>query len=406
MTLALRRVLIWGALAALLGGGLTYAFWPEPVPVDLGEVARGPVRVTVDEEGRTRVKEVYVVSAPVAGRMRRIETHVGDAVVAGETVLATIEPTAPTFLDVRSRTQAESAVRAAEAAKALADAELVRARAELDFADADYERAKTLAERETISQRALDSAELEVKTRQAAVSTAQASLRVKTFELETARASLIVPGNDETSGQEAGSCCVEVRAPVSGRVLRVLQESESVVPAAAPLIEIGDPQDLEIEVDLLSRDAVKIKEGAAVLIEDWGGGTTLAGRVRRVEPYGFTKVSALGIEEQRVNVIIDFTDPLDKWRRLGHGYRVETRIIVWEGTDVLNVPLGALFRHGDAWAVFVDSEGRARLRPVAIGRFNSREAQVLEGLSVGERVVLHPSDRVKDGVPIVARPPG
>jgi HlyD family secretion protein len=331
MTLALRRVLIWGALAALLGGGLTYAFWPEPVPVDLGEVARGPVRVTVDEEGRTRVKEVYVVSAPVAGRMRRIETHVGDAVVAGETVLATIEPTAPTFLDVRSRTQAESAVRAAEAAK-----------------------------RETISQRALDSAELEVKTRQAAVSTAQASLRVKTFELETARASLIVPGNDETSGQEAGSCCVEVRAPVSGRVLRVLQESESVVPAAAPLIEIGDPQDLEIEVDLLSRDAVKIKEGAAVLIEDWGGGTTLAGRVRRVEPYGFTKISALGIEEQRVNVIIDFTDPLDKWRRLGHGYRVETRIIVWEGTDVLNVPLGALFRHGDAWAVFVDSEGRAR----------------------------------------------
>jgi HlyD family secretion protein len=406
MTLALRRVLIWGALAALLGGGLTYAFWPEPVPVDLGEVARGPVRVTVDEEGRTRVKEVYVVSAPVAGRMRRIETHVGDAVVAGETVLATIEPTAPTFLDVRSRTQAESAVRAAEAAKALADAELVRARAELDFANADYERAKTLAERETISQRALDSAELEVKTRQAAVSTAQASLRVKTFELETARASLIVPGNDETSGQEAGSCCVEVRAPVSGRVLRVLQESESVVPAAAPLIEIGDPQDLEIEVDLLSRDAVKIKEGAAVLIEDWGGGTTLAGRVRRVEPYGFTKISALGIEEQRVNVIIDFTDPLDKWRRLGHGYRVETRIIVWEGTDVLNVPLGALFRHGDAWAVFVDSEGRARLRPVAIGRFNSREAQVLEGLSVGERVVLHPSDRVKDGVPIVARPPG
>jgi HlyD family secretion protein len=406
MTLALRRVLIWGALAALLGGGLTYAFWPEPVPVDLGEVARGPVRVTVDEEGRTRVKEVYVVSAPVAGRMRRIETHVGDAVVAGETVLATIEPTAPTFLDVRSRTQAESAVRAAEAAKALADAELVRARAELDFANADYERAKTLAERETISQRALDSAELEVKTRQAAVSTAQASLRVKTFELETARASLIVPGGDETSGQEAGSCCVEVRAPVSGRVLRVLQESESVVPAAAPLIEIGDPQDLEIEVDLLSRDAVKIKEGAAVLIEDWGGGTTLAGRVRRVEPYGFTKISALGIEEQRVNVIIDFTDPLDKWRRLGHGYRVETRIIVWEGTDVLNVPLGALFRHGDAWAVFVDSEGRARLRPVAIGRFNSREAQVLEGLSVGERVVLHPSDRVKDGVPIVARPPG
>jgi HlyD family secretion protein len=403
MGLTGRRVLIWGVLSALLAAGLAFAFWPQPVPVDLGEVARGPLRVTVDEEGRTRVKDVYVVSAPLAGRMFRIEGKVGDAVRAGETVLATIEPTQPTFLDVRSRTEAESAVKTAEAAKTLADAELARARAELDFARADYQRAKTLAARDTISQRALDRAELELKTRQAALATALAAVRVKTFELETARAALITPDGERTPGAADPPCCVDVRAPVSGRILRVFRESEGVVAAAEPLIEIGDPGALEIEVDLLSTDAVKVEEGAEVIVEDWGGAFTLQGRVRRVEPYGFTKISALGIEEQRVNVIIDFTDPPEKWQRLGHGYRVETRIVVWEGADVLKVPLSALFRDGDAWAVFVAAQGRARLRHVSIGESNSREAQVLDDLAEGERVVLHPSDRVEDGGRIIAR---
>lgn len=403
MRLAGGRLLIWGVLGTLLAGGLIYAFWPQPVPVDLREVTRGSLRVTVGDEGRSRVKDIYVVSAPVAGRMLRIEAEVGDEVTAGETVLVTIEPTKPTFLDVRSRTEAEAAVKVAEAGKALTDAELARARAEFDFARADYERAKTLAARDTISQRALERAELELKTRQASLSTAQAAVRVKTFEVETARARLIAPDGQERPAEEALACCVEVRAPVSGRVLRIFHESAGVVAAAEPLIEIGDPGDLEIEVDLLSNDAVKVEEGAAAVIEDWGGAFALEGRVRRVEPYGFTKISALGIEEQRVNVIIDFTDPPDKWRSLGHGYRVEARIVVWEGRDVLKVPLGALFRDGEAWAVFVESEGRARLRRVAIGHGNSLEAQVLEGLAEGERVVLHPSDRVRDDVRIVAR---
>lgn len=404
MRLAARRGLIWSVVGVLLAAGLAYAFWPEPVPVDLAAVGRGALRVTVDEEGRTRVKEVYVVSAPVAGRMQRVEVHVGDEVAAGA-VIAVIEPTEPTFLDVRTRTQAESAVRAAEAGKALADAELARARAELDFAQADFERAKKLADRGTISQRALERAELDVKTREAELRTAEAAVKVKTFELQTARAQLIAPGAPGAPGNEETVCCVDVRAPVGGRVLRVLHESESVVPAAEPILEIGDPRDLEIEVDLLSRDAVRVREGAPVLIEDWGGDATLAGRVRRVEPYGFTKISALGIEEQRVNVIIDFTDPPERWRPLGHGYRVETRIVVWQEADVLKVPLGALFRRGDDWAVFVESEGRARLRRVAIGHGNSREAEVLDGLAEGERVVLHPSDRVGDGARLIARPP-
>jgi HlyD family secretion protein len=398
-----RRAVTWILIGVLLAGGFVYAFWPQAVPVDLGEVARGPLTVTVDEEGETRVKEVYVVSAPLAGRVRRIESEVGDLVIADETVLVSIQETEPTFLDVRSTTQMEAEVKAAEAAMALAEAEVTRAVAELDFAGAELQRAEALVARKNISQRALERAQLEVKTREAALATAKAALRVKRFELEMARAALIGP--DVTLGEARNrGCCVRVRSPISGRVLKVYQESEAVVEAGAPLIEIGDPESLEIVVDLLSADAVKVAPGAEVDVEDWGGGATLKGRVRRVEPYGFTKLSALGIEEQRVNVVVDFVDPPTQWQRLGHGYRVDTRIVVWQGADLLKVPLAALFRDGDDWAVFVLSEGRARLRPVKIGRSTNLEAQVLDGLVAGERVVLHPSDRIADDTRIVERP--
>ncbi|MFQ5956059.1 MAG: efflux RND transporter periplasmic adaptor subunit [Kiloniellales bacterium] len=406
MQVTRRRPLIVAAAGGLTALALVYAFWPQPVPVDLGAVSRGTLRVTVDDEGRSRVKDVYVVSAPVAGRALRIESKVGDEVIAGETVLATIQEAQPTFLDARSMRQAEAEVKAAEAARTLAEAELVRTRAELDFARTELNRAEALAARNNISQRALDHARLEVKTREAAVAVAQAALRVKRFELETARASLIDPSEAAEPPGQTRRRWVEVRAPTSGRVLRILHESEGVVTAGAPLVEIGDPRQLEVVVDLLSTDAVKVKEGAEVVIEDWGGGEVLAGRVRRVEPYGFTKVSALGIEEQRVNVIIDFTDPPAKWRPLGHGYRVETAIVVWRQADVLKLPVSALFRDRDSWSVFVVSEGRARLRRIAIGRNNGIEAQVLEGLLEGEQVVLHPSDRVTDGARIVVRSAG
>ncbi len=399
-----RKGLTAAAGAALLAAALAYAFWPQAVPVDLAEASRGALEVTVDDEGRTRVKDVYVVSAPVAGRVLRIEAQAGDKVTAGQTVLATIEPTDPTFLDVRSQAKAEATAKAAEAVKALAEAEIARARAELVFARAELTRARTLIARDAISKRALDRAELEVITRRAAVATAEARLRVRSFELQTARASLIAPGGDGASGG-GPRCCVQVRPPVSGRVLRVLHESEGVVQAGAPLLEIGDPDDLEVVVDLLSTDAVKVEMGAAASIEDWGGGP-LSGRVGRIEPYAFTKVSALGIEEQRVNVVIDFTEPPEKRRPLGHGFRVQARIVVWQGADVVKVPLGALFRDGDEWAVFVASEGRARLRRIAVGHRNDAEAEVLSGLEAGERVVLHPSDLVRDGVRVAARRPG
>ena len=405
MRASLRRNLVLAVIAVLVAAVLVYAFLPQPVPADLAEVSRGALRVTVDDEGRTRVKEVYVVSAPVAGRVLRIDRHVGDPVKAGETVLATIQPTAPTFLDLRGKRQAEAAVHAAEAALQLSEAELTRAQADLEFARSDLARARKLASGDTISQKTLDNAKREFKTSEAAVAAAEATLRVKSFDLETARASLIEPGSEAAARSDEG-CCISVRAPVDGCVLRLVQESEVVIAAGAPLVEIGDPRDLEVVVDLLSRDAVRIREGAEVAIDEWGGEAAVKGRVRRIEPTGFTKVSALGIEEQRVNVIIDFTDPPARWQSLGHGYRVEAHIVVWQSEDALKVPVSALFRHGEDWAVFVVTEGRARLRRVVVGHRNSLAAEVLDGLEEGERVVLYPSDRVSDGVAVTARPPG
>jgi len=403
MTHRYRRGIFWGILCLGLVAGIVYAFWPQPVPVDLGEVSRGALQVTVDEEGETRVKDVYHVSAPLGGRLLRIEGEAGDRVEAGETILAVIQPADPTFLDVRSLSEREALVKAAEAARALAEAEVERSRAEVDFAESDLKRTERLFDRGNVSKRKLESDELEVKTRRAALTSSEAALRVKEFELETARAALISPVSPHFEGDGTDeTCCVEVRAPVGGRILKVIQESESIIESGAPLLEIGDPRSLEIVVDLLSADAVKVVDGAPVLIEGWGG-QVLEGRVRRIEPYGFTKVSALGIEEQRVNVIIDFVDPPETWRRLGHGYRVEIRIVVWQDDDVLRIPIAALFREGDAWATFVASDGLVEKRQIAIGQRNSLAAQVLDGLSEGERVVLHPSDRISDGIRVVDR---
>lgn len=396
-----RSQVLFGLIGAAVIAGLVYAFWPRPVLVDMATVVRGPLTVTVSGDGQTRVREVYVVSAPVSGRVLRIERHVGDGVAADETVLATIEPSDPAFLDLRARRQAEANVHAAEAARALAAAEVERVRAELDYAGAELERARRLAAGGTISDVALDRAELEFKTQQAAVDAANAALAVRAHELETAQAVLIEPGTD--GARNAEYCCVDVRAPVDGRVLRLVQESEAVVAAGAPLVEIGDPVDLEIVVDLLSTDAVKVAEGAPVIIDGWGGTDDLAGRVRRVEPAGFTKVSALGIEEQRVNVIIDFVDPPEDWQTLGHGYRVNARVVVWQSDGVLKVPVTALFRAGADWALFVDDDGRARQQLIEVGQNDGIEAEILSGLAAGARVIVHPSDQVTEDTRVAAR---
>jgi len=401
MTLRQRRVALWIALGVLVAAGLAYAFAPRPVPVDLVTVERGPLTVTLDEEGETRVRDVFVLSAPVAGRARRIEVEVGDLVTGGESVVTEIEPIDPSLLDVRSEREARAAVQAAVAARELAEAELDRARAELDFARSERARQQGLAARGIASQRERDTAERAFRTARAALETARAAVQARSFEVDRARARLVTPGEVAAA---AGECaCIGVRAPVSGVVLRVLHESEGVVAAGEPLVEIGDPSDLEVLAELLSPDAVRVRAGMPVWIEQWGGAERLVGRVRRVEPYGFTKVSALGIEEQRVNVLIDLVDPAEQWLRLGHGYRVEARIVLWQADDVVKAPLSALFREGDGWAVFAQEDGRARLRPVSRGRHDGLEAEIREGLAPGDVIVRYPSERVGDGTRIAPR---
>ena len=400
MTAATKRLLFWVPLAAALAVALLWVFRPSAVAVDLFEVARGPLAVSVSDEGETRVRDMYVVSAPVPGHLRRIDLEAGDSVVADQTVVAQIEPSDPTFLDVRSAAEARAGVDAAAAARTHAEAQVRRAQAELEFAQSELERIRALARSHTVSENDLDSAERRAKTTDAALAEARAELKVRQSEYQVARARLMPPA----SRRGTSDCdCVSVYSPVSGDVLQVLTESEGVVQSGAPLVELGDPDKLEIVVDLLSADAVRVRPGQRAIIEAWGGTRPLEGVVRRVEPFGFTKVSALGIEEQRVNVVIDIREPRQQWERLGHGYRVEPRIVLWESRDVLKVPLSALFRQGQQWAVFVAQDRRAVLRPVDIGHENGLEAEVVSGLEAGERVVLHPGDRVSPGARLQER---
>ena len=403
MTPARKRLLFWAPLVLALVVALIWLFRPATVAVDLVVVDRGPLTVSVSDEGETRVRDMYVVSAPVPGLMRRVDLDVGDAVTADETVVARIEPSDPSFLDVRSAAEARAGVDAAAAARTHAAAQMSRAQAELDFARAEFERIRALARSHTVSENELDAAQRRARTAEAALAEARAERAVRESEYQVARARLVTPAG---SRQRSADCeCVNVVSPVSGTVLRIVTESEGVVQSGTPLVEVGDPDHLEVVVDLLSADAVRVQAGHRVVIEAWGGDQPIAGIVRRVEPFGFTKVSALGIEEQRVNVIVDITEPRENWRRLGHGYRVEPRIVLWETTEILRVPLSALFRQGESWAVFVDNDGRAELRPVEIGQQNGLQAEVRSGLEAGERVVLHPGDRVSPGARLAERNP-
>jgi HlyD family secretion protein len=381
-------------MALALAVALALLFRPAAVPVDLAKVGRGPLMVSVSDEGETRVRDMYVVSAPVPGRMRRIELEAGDSVVADKTVIARIEPSDPASLDVRSAAEARASVDAAAASRTHAAAQVRRAQAELEFAQSELARIRILARSHTVSENDLDSAERRAKTADAALGEARAEQQVRESEYHVARARLMTPAS---RSRTADCDCVTVYSPVSGDVLRIVTESEGVVQSGTPILEVGDPDKLEVVVDLLSSDAVQVQAGQRAVIEAWGGSAPLEGVVRRVEPFGFTKVSALGIEEQRVNVIIDIKEPRQQWQRLGHGYRVEPRIVLWEGPDVLKVPLSALFRQGARWAVFVADGGKAVLRDVDIGHENGLEAEVTSGLEVGDRIVLHPGDRVAPG---------
>ncbi|MEO1291271.1 MAG: efflux RND transporter periplasmic adaptor subunit [Pseudomonadota bacterium] len=390
------------------GAGLVFgllSFWwlfSEPVvPVDLAVIDRGEIEVTVSEEGVAQVREVYVVSAPVSGLVQRSPLEVGDAVSAGQSTVATIMPSAPDFLDERAQRAAVARVGAAEAGLQLAVAGVERAEAELEFARSDLARAESLVERRTVSERSRDEAALRVKTAIAALHTAEADVKVRRQELDTARAELIQPGTAADAEREA--CCVSVPSPIDGRVLAIQVESAQVVAAGTPLLEIGNPGDLEIVVDLLSTDAVRIETGDLAYIDRWGGAEQLTARVSRIDPAGFEEVSALGIEEQRVTVRLDLDGSPERFARLGHDFRVFARIVEWRRDDAMRVPISALFRHGDDWAVFVAADGAAERRLIAIGQRNDDHAELIEGLAEGDRVVLHPSDRIEDGTPVEQR---
>lgn len=392
-----RRITVILPIVALIAALVIWSLRPEPVAVDLASVTRSELVVTIDDEGETRASDVYIVSAPVAGRVERITLEVGDDVVASETVLAHFQPQDPALLDIRSLTEAEAGV-------GYAEADLSRARAGLDYASREFRRAEQLAKQGTIPAAALDKAELAVRSARANVSQAATALVKRKADAETARAAMTSAGS--ASARDAKITYIPVRAPVSGQVLKRMQESASVLAAGTPLLEIGDPAKLEIVTDLLSTDAVQVKAEDDVIIDDWGG-PPLKGVVRRVEPFGFTKISALGVEEQRVNVITDFVSHHQKWKALGHGYRVMTRIVIRREANALQVPVGALFRTGTDWALFVNegdaTKGTARRRIVKVGARNTLYAQIVDGVQEGERVIVHPSDEVADGIKIQVR---
>jgi HlyD family secretion protein len=387
------RILLGFAVIAAL---LAVVVWPRPVVVDVAMATRGPLVVTVDEEGVTRVRERFVVSSPVAGRILRIELDPGDVVKRGRPV-AVVRAEAAPLLDERTRAEGEAAVASARAALGRARAEEQRARATVAQIHRELARIRELAESRVVSPQEFDTKDAELKVADESVNAAAFAVQAASFDLQRAQARLI-PTNTQTRGR-----VVTVSSPVDGVVLKRIRESESIVPAGDPLLEIGDPRRLEIVSDLLSTDAVRVKPGSRALIEQWGGDVSLHATVRRIEPSAFTKISALGVEEQRVNVILDFEDPSAACAALGDAYRVEVRVVVWEDRNVLKVPTSALFRDGQQWAVYRVGQDRVERTRVEVGHQTGQEVEIASGISGGDRVIVHPGDTLKDGARVRPR---
>ncbi len=393
----LRKVAFW-SIVGLLVLVMIYALQSRPVEIETGVVRQGALTVYVSEEGKTRIRNRHVVAAPVAGSMQRVTLRPGDVVKAGETVLTRIEPSLSPLLDARSRAQAQARVDAAAAARSRANENIEINRTGLKYAEANWDRVKNNTDKGTISDTDRDTFEREAEMKVREVRSAEFALQVADFELAQARAAL-----QQIDKPTTGGASIEVRAPVSGVVLRVQQESATIVAPGAPILEIGDPTDMEIEAEILSRDAVTIQPGAMVTVEQWGGDEPAKARVRRVEPAAFTKVSALGVEEQRVLVLSDFVAQTPALKALGDRYRVEVRVAVWHSDDTLLVPAGALFREGSEWKTFLFDDGEAKVVAVKAGRTDGKLTQVLGGLKVGDEVLMHPPDTVKDGTKVVKR---
>jgi HlyD family secretion protein len=388
-----RITLVVAALAAI---GY-WAFRPQPVPADFATVDRGPLEVVVEDEGRTRVRDRYVISAPLPGRMGRIELEPGDPVAAGKTVVAQFFPTAPALLDVRTRAELEARVKAADSQVGSARAERDRIRTELTFARSELSRAEKLVEERVIAPRELEASQRQVQALERSLQSADFAVRTAEYQAQVAKASLTQSTTDRSGTR------IPLYSPVDGVILRRMQESETVVPTGQPLVEVGNVENLEIVADFLSSAAVAIRPGQDVYIEQWGGEGPLRGRVQRVEPSGFTKISALGVEEQRVNVIIDFEDPREKRESVGDGFRVEVRVVVWRKEDVVKAPTSSLFRYESKWAVYKVENGRAVRRLVEVGRRSGLEAEILDGLAAGDRIVVYPSEALADGVKVTPR---
>ena len=395
-----RRLGLLG-FCALVVLAIVWGFMPQPAPVETAAVVRGPLQVTVEEEGKTRIVDHFVISAPVAGFLRRIELDVGDSVKRGQKLL-TLDPLRSTVLDPRARAEAQARVTTTQAALKGTQENVVAAAADARYWESQLARVRELHEAGTISDEELDQTQTDARRTGANLRSAEFSVEVAQSELQAARTTLRHSAAQQ-SGQPAET--VAVHAPIGGSVLKVLRESEGVVRRGDPLLEIGNPRLLEVEVELLSADAVRAGPGTRVILERWGGERPLEARVRVVEPFGFTKISALGVEEQRVLVIADIVSPPEEWEKLGDGYRVETKFILWEEDEVLQVPSSALFRRSDQWAVFVVDGEFARLRNVQLGRRSGLTAQILSGVEAGELVITHPDDSIEAGVRVSRRTP-
>jgi len=390
--LRLRNILLFLLLGGALVLALYYGFRPQPVKVDMAVAESAPLTVMIAEEGRTRVVDRYLISAPVASMMARIDFEVGDIIDSG-TPLVILEPLVSAALDPRSRAQAQALLKAADATLEAAREGVKKAQAALDLILTKEQRVINIVVQKGLAQERLDEIQSLVKQSRAALKSAEFMVEVARYEHQAALAALDYAG---PSAADTGEKFV-LKAPVSGRVLKILRKSAGVVNAGQALLEIGDPQTLEVEVDLLSADAVRVQAGMKVLFSRWGGANELTGVVKRVEPHGFTKISALGVEEQRVWVIVGFSEPPENLERLGDGYRLEANFILWHNDAVLKVPGSSLFRFKDEWALFVVEEGRARQRLVKVGRRGGIDVEILSGLQAGATVINHPGDTVVDG---------
>ena len=387
------------ALGAGLLAAIVYGFLPKPIEVETATVGIAPLTVSVLEEGKTRIRHRYTISPPIAGFLNRVELRAGAPIEKGKTVLATIQPQPASFLDPRSRAEAEARVKGAEAARMRAEAEVERAREAQGLAEKERVRAADLKKKGVASQKEFDIAEAQAAMSGRELRAAEFALEVAGFERAQADAALMQTQTPADSTAKP----LEIIAPVNGYVLSVHEESARSVAPGTPIMEVGDPADLEAEIELLSSDAVGVRPGADVSIEQWGGGKPLRGTVALIEPGGFTKISALGVEEQRVKVRVNFTDPIPPEHPLGDRFRVEARIVTWHGDRVLQVPTGALFRRGGDWMTFLFEGGKARIAKVEIAHNNGIAAEVLSGLREGQRVLLHPPDTVADGASVKPR---